>query len=112
LYGGYEPGLNHGKIGELHPIQTNKYACYYMSMKAQTQGLFYYQFHWGDELIPPDIEGMPSNLPIRSGAWKLSARLRNWPYMAGTLYGPPNLGIAAHQSQPSPTLLSALTGSG
>lgn len=87
LYGGYEPGLNHGKIGELHPIRTNKYACYYMAMKAQTQSQSYYQFHWGDELIPPEIEGMPSNLPILSGTWKLyQVDLRTWPAMAGTRY--------------------------
>lgn len=84
LYGGYGPAINTGKIGRIYSIPTDTYACFYMAMKAQTEDIDYFQFNWGDELMPPSVSGL-TGAQIRNGDWKLyEIDLRTWPNQVGT----------------------------
>jgi hypothetical protein len=51
LFPGYEPGMNEGKIGALHPISSSQYSCLYLAMYSSwpTSDYNYFTIFWAPD---------------------------------------------------------------
>jgi hypothetical protein len=86
LFSGYPPGMKIGKIGNIYPIPSNQYSCFYMAMYTEAPFPSYYQFTWGDGIVPT-VSGMPYGLLLSGGSWKLyQLNLKTWPYISGSAW--------------------------